>query len=324
MTEKQDSGYRYIFGPVPSRRLGMSLGVDIVPHKTCTFDCVYCECGKTTHLTVKRKEYVPLKQVKAELKDFLTRDPRTDFITFSGAGEPTLHSGFGELVRFIKTAFPQHKLALLTNGTLFYSSEVRDEAVDLDLVKISLDAVYENNFKSINRPHPQLKSSHIIDGLIALRKKFTKQFWIEVFLVPGYNDSEIELKELKKVLSVLAPDRVQLNTLDRPGTESWVKPADKKALTDIAAYLYDAEIIKQLRSDQNYGNVSDDFCQRLLATVKRRPCTTDDASRLLGATVQEVRRHLYALLEKGTVTQKKMPRGTFYMISIRSPFERED
>jgi wyosine [tRNA(Phe)-imidazoG37] synthetase (radical SAM superfamily) len=314
MTIKQDAGYKYIFGPVPSRRLGMSLGVDVVPHKTCTLDCVYCECGKTTHLTVKRREYVPLGRVKEELETFLARDPRIDFITFSGAGEPTLHSGLGSLVRFIKTAFPQHKLALLTNGTLFYNSDVRDEIIDLDLVKISLDTVYKNNFESINRPHRHLKHSHIIDGLIALRKTFAKQFWIEVFVVPGYNDSEDELKKLKHVIDILAPDRVQLNTLDRPGTEPWVEPADKKALTHIAAYLYDAEIIHYSESSQNDRNLSGDFCQRLLATVKRRPCTVHDASKLLGASENEVRRHIFDLLKQGAVIPKKMPRGTFYMI----------
>lgn len=291
----------------------MSLGVDIVPHKTCTLDCVYCECGKTTHLTLKRKEYVPLKRVKEELTAFLASGPQLDFVTFSGAGEPTLHSGFGELVSFIKTAFSQHKLALLTNGALFYRSDVRDEIIDLDLVKVSLDAASENNFRRINRPHRELGLSHIIEGLIAFRNKFTKQFWIEVFLVPGYNDSESELKEIKSVLNILAPDKVQLNTLDRPGSESWVKPAGKKALTDIAAYLYNAEIIKHLKSDQSNCNFGDDFIQRILSTIKRRPCTANDASRFLGADVKEVRRHLYALIEKGAITKKKMPRGTFYM-----------
>lgn len=313
MAKKQDSGYRYIFGPIPSRRLGLSLGVDMVPHKTCTLDCVYCECGKTTNLTLTRKEYVPLKRIKAELEAFLANDPLLDFITFSGAGEPTLHNGLEDIVRFIKTAFPQYKLALLTNGTLFYRSDVSNEIIDLDLVKVSLDAVYEKNFKRINRPHRKLELAHIINGLIAFRKKFAKQFWIEVFLVPGYNDSPIELKEIKNVLNILAPDRVQLNTLDRPGTEPWVEPAGKKALTEIAAYLYNAQIIKHFKPDPSARILDEDFYQRLLAAIKRRPCTADDASRLLGVDEKEVRRHLYALIAKGAITKKKMPRGTFYM-----------
>ncbi len=313
MTNKQHLGCRHIFGPVPSRRLGRSLGVDLVPHKTCTLNCVYCECGRTDHLTINRSEYVPVERIKAELDAFLSQDPKLDFITFSGSGEPTLHSGIGEIVGFIKSAYSQYKVALLTNGTLFYNSRVREEVLDLDLVKVSLDAVSERIFKSINRPHHVLKLPDIIDGLISLRKKFDRQFWVEVFLVPGINDSEGELKKIRNVLSIIHPDRIQLNTIDRPGAESWVKPVNKKVLTDIAAFLYDAEIITEFDSDQ-YNRVNiDDFCEPLLATIKRRPCTAEDISQFLGIHVNEVRRHLYALIEKGEIARREMPRGVFYM-----------
>ena len=177
----------------------MSLGVDLVPHKTCTLDCVYCECGPTTHLTIKRREYVALKQIKAELDAFLTRNSALDCITFSGAGEPTLYSGLGEIIRYLKTAYPQHKLALLTNGTLLGRSIIRKEISMLDVVKVSLDAAAENTFKRINRPHPGLALKSITDGLTAFSKGFDKQLWIEVFLVPGCNDSEVELKGIKNV-----------------------------------------------------------------------------------------------------------------------------
>lgn len=307
-------GCRHIFGPVPSRRLGRSLGVDLVSHKTCTLNCVYCECGRTDHLTINRIEYVPVARIKAELDTFLSQDPQLDFITFSGSGEPTLNSGIGEIVGFIKSNYPRHKIALLTNGTLFNNSRVRDEVLDLDIVKVSLDAVSERIFKSINRPHHALKLPDIIEGLISLRKKFDRQFWVEVFLVPGFNDSEAELKKIRNLLSIIHPDKIQLNTIDRPGTESWVKPVNKKVLTDIAAFLYDAEIIKEFDSDQ-YNRVNiDEFCERLLATIKRRPCTAEDISRFLGIHVQEVRKHLYALIEKGEIARREMPRGVFYMI----------
>lgn len=310
---KQHLGCRHIFGPVPSRRLGRSLGVDLVSHKTCTLNCIYCECGRTDHLTINRSEYVPVARIKAELDTFLSQDPQLDFITFSGSGEPTLNSGIGEIVAFIKSAYPRHKIALLTNGTLFSNSRVREEVLDLDLVKVSLDAVSERIFKSINRPHHVLKLPDIIEGLISLRKKFDKQFWVEVFLVPGFNDSEAELKKIRNLLSIIHPDKIQLNTIDRPGAESWVKPVNKKVLTDIAAFLYDAEIIKEFDSDK-YNRVNiDDFCERLLATIKRRPCTAEDISRFLGIHVKEVRRHLYALIEKGEIARREMPRGVFYM-----------
>ncbi|MBU0986323.1 MAG: radical SAM protein [Proteobacteria bacterium] len=314
MKKKQDMVYRYIFGPVPSRRLGRSLGLDIIPHKTCTLDCVYCECGRTTHLTVERKEYTPLGRIKKELETFLSPGPELDFITFSGAGEPTLHNGIKEIIRFLKTAYPEYKLALLTNGTLFNNSDTRSEILDLDLVKISMDAVYKKNFRRINRPHRDLELTGIIEGVMALRKVFKKKFWVEVFLVSGYNDSDVELKQIRNVLNMLAPDRIQLNTLDRPGTEPWVKPVDAKVLTEIADYLYSAEVITYFKAEHNIQTVAEDFDECLLATVKRRPCTADDIARVLDVDLNLVQRHLYALTKNGAITQKEMPRGIFYMI----------
>lgn len=242
-TKQQSSGYKYIFGPVPSRRLGISLGVDLMPHKTCTLNCVYCECGKTTHLTLKRKEYVSIKLIQEELKSFLSGDPELDFITFSGSGEPTLNTGIEEITGFIKSDYPQYKVALLTNGTLLFRSDVRKQIRDVDILIASLDAASEKNFISINRPHPELELSRIIDGLIFLKEEFKNRLWIETFIIPGLNDNKIELKKIKKVLKSINPDRIQLNTLDRPGTERWVAPADKKVLMNIAEALNKTEII---------------------------------------------------------------------------------
>jgi len=164
--------YKYLFGPVPSRRLGISLGVDLVPHKTCSLNCVYCECGRTTILTDERKEYVPTEMVLSELNHFLTTNPRLDFITFSGSGEPTLHSGLGNVIKFIKKNFPKYQVALLTNGTLFYSPNIREEVKQVDVILPSLDAASEEVFHKINRPVRGLKVQKVIDGLVQLRTEF--------------------------------------------------------------------------------------------------------------------------------------------------------
>ena len=304
--------YKYIFGPVPSRRLGISLGVDLVPHKTCTLDCVYCECGKTTNLTLKRKEYVSIELVKKELKTFLSGNPKLDFITFSGSGEPVLHNGIGKIVTFLKSDYPQYKIALLTNGTLFYQPHVIEEILDVDIVKVSFDAASHKNFISINRPHPELKLPQIVDGLIRLRKRFTKQLWAEVFLVQGFNDNEIELKEISKVILSINPDKIQVNTLDRPGTDNWVKPVDKKALADSLAYLGRAEIIERFNSRQNNKVFKMDNYSDILFTLRRRPCTAEDVSRILNIQTDDVRRYLDALLKNGDIKKIKMPRGIFY------------
>ncbi len=304
--------YKYIFGPVPSRRLGISLGVDLVPHKTCTLNCVYCECGKTTNLTLKRKEYVSIELVKKELKAFLSSNPKLDFITFSGSGEPTLHSGIGKIVTFLKSNYPQYKIALLTNGTLFYQPHVIEEILDVDIVKVSFDAASHKNFISINRPHSGLELPQIVDGLIHLRKKFTKQLWVEVFLVQGFNDSEIELKKISKVIYSINPDKIQVNTLDRPGADDWVKPVDKKALADALAYLGRAEIIECFNSKQNNKAFKMDDYNDILLTLKRRPCTAEDVSQILNIQADDVHRCLDTLLKNGDVKKIKMLRGIFY------------
>ena len=156
--------YKHVFGPVPSRRLGISLGVDLVPSKTCSLDCIYCECGSTTHLTVKRKEYVPTLDVIEEIRQCLDQAPELDYVTFSGSGEPTLHKGLGRIASFIKQNYPNYNLALLTNGTLFYQEDVRRDASGTDLVIASIDAGSQEGFSRINRPHPSLTVPDMVKG----------------------------------------------------------------------------------------------------------------------------------------------------------------
>ena len=170
--------YKHLFGPVPSRRLGVSLGIDLVPHKTCTLDCVYCECGKTTNRTFERREYAPLDEILEELKNYMNENSEIDYITFSGSGEPTLHSGIGEIINFLKHNYPQYKVAVLTNGTLFYGKKLRDEVKSADLIIPSLDAASCEIFNKINRPYEKLNLDKIINGLIALRKEFSGEIYV--------------------------------------------------------------------------------------------------------------------------------------------------
>ncbi|MBF0118755.1 MAG: radical SAM protein [Desulfobacterales bacterium] len=305
--------FQYLFGPVPSRRLGISLGVDIVPHKTCTLDCIYCECGKTTDLTIDRKIYFNVNEIKRELDFFLYEKPKLDFITFSGSGEPTLNSKISEITRFIKSKFPEYKIALLTNGTLFYDSNVKSEICDVDLLKISIDAATEKTFQLINRPHPELNLSQIIEGIFELKKDFSSKIWIEVFLVSGLNDTDSELSELKKVISLIEPDKIQLNTIDRPGTESFVKQVDEKKLKDISSYLFNAEIISRFNSKIKTGVFKDITGEAILATLKRRPCTVKDISEILSLDEENIKNYLELLLNSNKILKTTMQRGVFYL-----------
>lgn len=313
MKDMKKSGYKYIFGPVPSRRLGISLGVDIMPHKTCSLNCVYCECGATTNLTIKRGEYIPVEFIREELKNFLSGNPKLDFITFSGSGEPTLHTGINEIVDFIKADYPQYKLALLTNSTLFSQCNVIEHVLGMDIIIASLDAATEKIFVKINRPHPDLDFKQIIDGLICLRKKFSGQLWMEFFLVPGINDNEIELGKIKNLLANVKPDKIQINTLDRPGTESWVKPVCKKRLIDINRFLSGFEVIKDFTAEKNSLVPKENDFIRFLSTLKRRPCTDKDVSLILGIHVNDVKTCLEPLIKSGKIEKKEMPRGVFYI-----------
>jgi len=305
--------YKYLFGPVPSRRLGISLGVDLVPHKTCSLNCVYCECGRTTRLTIERDEYVPTMNVLSELNHFLSTAPELDYITFSGAGEPTLHSDIGQIVTFIKKNYSNYRLALLTNGTLFYRNEVRQEILPVDVILPSLDAASDNVFRKINRPVRKLDIKTIIEGLVKLRAEFSGKIWLEVFIVPGLNDTKEEIALLRHAIHRIKPDQVQLNTLDRPGTANWVEPATRAELENIAKQLdWATEIIANFQRREQIASYNSDIESAILQTIRRRPCTVADLSAALGLHPNEINKYIEALLERKAIQSEVMERGTFF------------
>jgi len=308
--------YKHLFGPVPSRRLGLSLGVDLLLPKTCSLDCVYCESGITTSLTLNRYEYVASDQVEIELNDFLSAHPRLDYVTFSGWGEPVLNSGMPRIVRFIKMHFPQYKIALLTNGTLFYMEQARADVLDIDLIVASLDAVSDDVFQALNRPHSALEPERIIQGLIDLRKEFRNELWLEIFIVPGLNDTDSELRKLSDAAIQIGADKIQINTLDRPGTESWVKPCEKCDFERIQRYFDNLEIVK---GDASVGKdipcALSDIDFSILQLIRRRPCTREDMVKSTGHSKERVEESLKRLLSEGKIHSEKMMRGDFYRIS---------
>jgi wyosine [tRNA(Phe)-imidazoG37] synthetase (radical SAM superfamily) len=233
---------RFLFGPVNSRRLGRSLGVDLLPFKTCSLDCIYCECGWTTDKTLRRGELVPTDQVLAELDDLLSATPELDYVTFSGAGEPTLHTGIGTLIGHLKRHYPRYKIAVLTNGSLLDDPVVRSQLADADLVAPSLDAATETAFQAICRPASGLTAQSVIDGIAAFRRDFTGLLLLEIFLVPGQNDSPRELAALKKAATRIAPDAIQLNSLDRPAPYPGVVPPSDDQLQRVRDFFYPLQV----------------------------------------------------------------------------------
>lgn len=305
--------YKYLFGPVPSRRLGLSLGIDLVPYKTCNLNCIYCECGRTTNLINERKEFFDCNEIIKELEYFLKNKPKIDYITFSGAGEPLLYSKIGEIINFLKKNFSKYKIAILTNGTLFLNNSIIEEIKKADLIIPSLDSANENTFKLINRPHKDLKLNKIIEGLINLRKNFYKKIYLEVFIIKNLNDSYNEILNLKNVIKKINPDKIQINTVDRPPAEEFVAPVSINKLNEIKnIFGKKAEIISfknkniELEKSNNFSTI--------INCLERRPLTLEDLMKMTNLHVNELNKILRELEEEKRITKIKGDRGIFYKL----------
>ena len=291
-----------IFGPVPSRRLGRSLGVDLVPAKTCTYDCIYCESGSTTHLTVQRFSPYSVQEIVEELEQRLARiSVSPEVITLAGAGEPTLNEDLGDLIDRIKRLTPL-PVAVLTNGSLLGSKEVRHELAGADVVLPSLDAVSKEVFSCINRPHPALQLEQIISGLLEFRSEYRGKIWLEILLVSGINDHNSELHALRGVVRRLQPERLQLNTVDRPPSDHWPRPVSRETLNKLACYLgKPAEVISGFDSPASGEWTRNDLAHSIIEMVRRRPCTVKQIAEALGVESARVSELLYSMTKDGQV-----------------------
>jgi len=305
----------YVFGPVPSRRLGRSLGVDLVPFKTCTYDCIYCQLGRTTHKTVERREWVPLAQVVAELQERLASRP--DYVTLSGSGEPTLYSRVGDLIDRIRS-LTHIPLAVLTNGSLLWQEDVRRQLMDAHLVMPSLDAGDRSMFNAVNRPHADIAFEQVLEGLIAFRDEYRGQYWLEVFLLGGHTAVLADARKIAECVGRIKPDRVLLNTVTRPPAEDYAAAVPRRHLRELAA-LFDpaAEVIADFRG----VHVEEGFVatrQAVLQLLQRRPCSADDIAQGLGIHRNEAAKHVQELLARGLVDRVSSAQGT-YLRALRKP-----
>lgn len=304
---------RFVYGPVPSRRLGRSLGVDLVPFKTCSYDCIYCQLGRTTHKTTELKEYAPTDAVLAEIAERLREGPRPDYIGLAGSGEPTLHARIGDIIAGIK-ALTDVPVAVLTNGSLLWRAEVRASLADADLVMPSLDAGSPESFERVNRPHPDITFDRMVEGLVAFSRGFKGKTWLEVFVLAGITDGPDEIGNIAAIVERMRPDRVQLNTVARPPTESGAVAVPATTLDRLRGLFgCPCEVIAEGSPAPATGvdglREVDDEIDALLG---RRPCTVEGIAVGLGLAPNEVIKRLQTLCATGAVRAVRSGGIVFY------------
>ena len=306
---------RYLYGPVPSRRLGRSLGVDLVPRKVCTYDCVYCQVGKTTERTLQRKEYVPKEEVLEEVKNFLSKGGASiDHFSLSGSGEPTLNSQIGSVIKGMKGMSPI-PVAVLTNGSLLYLEEVRDDLRQADIILPSLDAVSKEVFTRINRPHKGISVEKVIEGLVEFRKVYQGQIWLEILFCKGINDGENERHQMKRAVDRIQPDRIHINTVIRPPTERWAAPLNSEEMEEIQAFLGEkASIISEF--DRHPLSLPEmNVKEEIFRILERRPLSLIDLSQRMAIPKKELEATVQPMVEEGRIKTRRFGDSVYYEVS---------
>ncbi len=311
MVETKNNPIGYTYGPVPSRRLGLSLGVDIVPAKICTLDCVYCQLGRTTEKTACRGDFMDIRAVIDEVRTKLAQGIQADYITIGGSGEPTLNSRLGELIDGIRglTDIP---IAIITNSTLLYRPEVRAECAKADLIIPSLDAADEAVFSAVNRPVGDISIEKLVSGLVSFRKEFAGQIWLEVFLIEGLNTMASQIEKLKGHIQRIQPDKVQLNSAVRPAAEPGIEAMAREALETIARQIGpNCEVVGAAPVGTSDRHIQRD-CAEVLSMLKRRPCSIEDISTGLGIHRPATGKYIAQLLESGAIVSETRGDTIYY------------
>jgi len=261
-------GYKYVYGPVPSRRMGLSIGISPIPEKYCNYSCIYCQLGRTRNMTNERKEYFQLSNILEEFKAYLKEDLKFDVVTIVGEGEPTLYSRIGELIVGLQE-LTSKPITVITNGSLLYDKEVRMQLINADIVLPSFDAYDENSFKIINRSYGKIKFQDVYQGLKDFSKEYKGQLWIETMLIKGVNDDKESLIKLKSLLDGVNYSRLYINSPVRPPAENWVEPPSKESM-QLAIEILEGISINFLASEGFYSDTKDDY-EAILSIIKRHP-----------------------------------------------------
>lgn len=292
---------KHVYGPIPSRRLGRSLGIDPIPFKTCNWNCVYCQLGRTTNVATERSEFIPAETILDDLRTTLEAlgPEAIDWISFVGSGEPTLHSRLGYMIRQAAT-FTTTPVAVITNGSLLHLPEVRDDLMSADAVLPSLDAGSDALYRTINRAPHGVPFERIVDGLRAFAAGYKGRLWVEVMLVAGMNDTEDALNDLATVLRYIGPDEVHVTLPTRPPAEEWVTPSEQEGLMRATAILGEsARLVHPSEGSMDLGGY-DDAAEAVLGVIARHPMRQEELARALeGWDRQDLADALEALASSG-------------------------
>ncbi len=303
---------KYVYGPVPSRRLGLSLGVDIVPFKMCTYDCIYCQLGRTTCKTLECRAQAPKDAVLTAIEEKVREHRAMDSITFAGSGEPTLNPDLAELIVEIRKMTPA-RITVITNGSLLWRPEVQHACALADLVMPSLDAGDSEMFQRVNRPCEGLQFETMVQGLVDFRKAFLKPIWLEVFLINGMTDTHAELEKIKKHLDRIQPDRVQLNTAVRPTAEEYALRVPQERLHLLCPMLgTNTEVIASFAAPNTHKRFETDMAE-ILTLLSRRPCTVDDLADGLQIHRNEALKCVQQLLQGNLIEEIRRDNATYYL-----------
>jgi wyosine [tRNA(Phe)-imidazoG37] synthetase (radical SAM superfamily) len=301
----------FVFGPVPSRRLGFSLGVDIIPRKYCNFDCIYCQIGKTTRTNVTRKKFFEVEEVVKEIVDTIQFAEKVDFVTFSGSGEPTLNENLGAMIKEVKKSV-NTPIAVITNSSSLGIEEVRNDLFNADVVLPSLDAASDEVFKSINRPQANLELTSIIEGIKSLKKDYKGRIWLEIMLIKGVNDTPDELQKLRFILNDLKVDKIHLNTVTRPPSEKNAGPLNRKELEKIKIFFGDnCEIVSSFEKNGVHKE-QEGWARTLVDILKRRSLTIQDIIRITGTSSFRIHEELDAMEKKGSIKAYRLGNDIYY------------
>jgi wyosine [tRNA(Phe)-imidazoG37] synthetase (radical SAM superfamily) len=306
-----------VYGPVPSRRFGLSLGVDVVPHKTCPFDCIYCQLGETDVLMGETADLYDVETILEDVEEALADDPRPDVITLAGSGEPTLYRSLGPLIEGLHELAPDVPVLLITNGALLWREEVAEAVMKVDILAPSLDAGDPETFARINRPHPEITFERLVRGLRDVTHRFAGEIRLEVMLVAGINDSEASIGAIADVLETLRFDRIDVNSPVRPPVpERGALPPDQGVLEKaLRAFGPKAHAIGRFPARPAVRSPSRSFSDRdkdIREMLLRRPCTVEDICSSLGMHPREVIKRLERLKSAGLVEVREGDPAPYY------------